>query len=57
MHLQQVDEEAVAADVATKALNADEAGVDRKCGPLTYRPADMDAVVKERKKAAAASEP
>ena len=55
LHLQQVDEEAVAADVATKALNADQAAVDQKCGPLTYRPADMDAVVKERKKAAAAS--
>ena len=54
-HLQQVDEEAVAGDVATKALNADQAAVDQKCGPLTYRPADMDVVVKERKKAAAAS--
>jgi len=53
VHLQQVDEEAVAADVATKSLNADQAAVDQKCGPLTYRPADMDAVVKERRKAAA----
>ncbi len=55
VHLQQMDEEAVAADAATKALNADQAAVDQKCGPLTYRPADMDVVVKERKKAAAAS--
>ena len=53
-HLQQVDEEAVAADVSTKALNADQAAVDQKCGSLTYRPADMDAVMKERKKAASA---
>jgi hypothetical protein len=52
VHLQQVDEEAVAADVATQSLNADQAAVDQKCGPLTYRPADMDAVVKERRKAA-----
>lgn len=55
VHLQQVDEEAVAADVATKALNADQAAADLKCGSLTYRPADMDAVVKERRKAAAAA--
>ena len=54
-HLQQVDDEAVAADAATKALDADQAAVDRKCSPLSYRPADMDAVMKERKKAAAAS--
>jgi hypothetical protein len=54
LHLQQVDDEAAAADVADKALNADRAEVDRKCGPLTYRPADMDAVMKERKKAAVA---
>jgi hypothetical protein len=57
VHLQEVDEEAAAADTATKALHADQAAVDQKCGPLTYRPADMDAVVKERKKTAAASAP
>jgi hypothetical protein len=56
-HLQQMDEEALAADVATKALEADQAAVDQKCGPLTYRPADMDVVVKERKKATSASAP
>ena len=54
-HLQQVDEEALASDAATKALNADQSAVDQKCGSLTYRPADMDAVTKERKKAAAAA--
>jgi hypothetical protein len=57
VHLQQVDDEAAAADVENKALNADQAAADRKCGPLTYRPADMDAVMKERKKATAASAP
>ena len=56
-HLQQSDEEATASDAATKAYAADRAAVDQKCGPLTYRPADMDAVTKERKKAAAASAP
>ncbi len=54
-HLQQVDDEAVASDAATKALNADQSAVDQKCGSLTYRPADMDAVMKERKKAAASA--
>ena len=53
VHLQQMDEEAVATDVAARALNADQAAMDQKCGPLTYRPADMDVVMKERKKAAA----
>ncbi len=55
LHLQQVDDEAAAADVANKAYAADQAAMDQKCGPLTYRPADMDAVTKERKKAAAAA--
>ena len=57
LHLQQVDDEAVASDVANKTWVADQAAVEQKCGPLTYRPADMDAVTKERKKAAAASAP
>ena len=56
-HLQQVDDEAAASDAATKTYAADRAAVEQKCGPLTYRPADMDAVTKERKKAAAASAP
>ena len=55
VHLQQVDEEAAAADAATNALNSDQTAVDQQCGPLTYRPADMDVVVKERKKAAASA--
>ena len=56
-HLKQVDDEAAASDAANKAYTADQAAADQKCGPLTYRPADMDAVTKERKKAAAASAP
>jgi hypothetical protein len=55
--LQQGDDEAAASDAATKAYAAERAAVDQKCGPLTYRPADMDAVTKERKKATAASAP
>ena len=57
LHLKEVDDEATASDAANKAYAADQAAVDQKCGPLTYRPADMDAVTKERKKAAAASAP
>lgn len=56
-HRQEVDDEAAAADTAAKAYAADRAAMDQKCGPLTYRPADMDAVMKERRKAAAASAP
>jgi hypothetical protein len=54
-HLQQADDEAAAAEVANKAYGADQAAADQKCGPLTYRPADMDVVTKERAKAAAAA--
>ena len=56
VHLQQVDQEAADADIAQKAYADDRAAADKKCA-LTYRPADMDAVAKERKKAAAASAP
>ena len=56
-HLKAVDDEAVASDAAQKAYALDQAAADQKCGSLTFRPADMDAVVKERKKAAAASAP
>ncbi len=55
LHLQQVDQEAADADAVAKAYAADQVAMDQKCGPLTYRPADMDAVMKERKKAAAVS--
>jgi hypothetical protein len=55
-HLQQVDQEADDADAAQKAYAEDRTATSKKCA-LTYRPADMDAVAKERKKAAAASAP
>jgi hypothetical protein len=53
-HLQQVDQEADDADAAQKAYTSDRAAATQKCA-LTYRPADLDAVTKERKKAAAVS--
>lgn len=52
-HLKDVEDEAITADATSKVYTADQAAADQKCGPLTYRPADMDAVMKERKKAAA----
>ena len=52
-HIQQVNQEAEDAEVTTKAYAADRAAADDKCAGLTYRPADIDAVSKERKRAAA----
>lgn len=43
------------AQTANDAYTADSATVDQKCVALSYHPQDIDAVVKERKKAAAAS--
>jgi len=43
------------AQAADDAYKVDSAGVDQKCVGLSYRPQDIEAVVKERKKAAAAS--
>lgn len=54
-HLRQVDEDLSDADVAASALAADKAAMDQKCGSLTYRPADVEAVNRERRKAAAPS--
>jgi len=51
LHLRQVDDEADDADAAARRYADDRAAADQKCA-LTYRPADMDAVAKERKKAA-----
>lgn len=54
-HVQQVDDEVSAAQATQAGIAADKAGMDQKCGALTYRPADVDAVDKERRKAAAAA--
>ena len=52
-HIQQANQDGDAADAANKAYLADRAAADDQCANLTYRPADIDAVAKERKKAAA----
>lgn len=54
-HVQQVDEAGNAAEAAAKAYSDDKTDKEQQCGSLTYRPADVDAVAKERKKTAAAS--
>ena len=54
-HVQQVDEEIAGAQATSRELEADKADRERKCGGLSYRPADLAAVDKERRKAAEAS--
>jgi hypothetical protein len=51
-HVQKAQQEQADIELATGVLATDRAGADHKCGALTYRPADMDAVTRERKKAA-----
>lgn len=60
-HVEQSDREADEIEKATTAYNADKAAAEQKCGALTYHPADVEAVNRERRKssavAAAASAP
>jgi hypothetical protein len=49
----EINEQADAADAMNKSYEADKQAMDDKCGHLTYRPADIDAVNKERKKPSA----
>lgn len=51
-HVQASEQAADDSQAASKALSADRADMDQKCASLTYRPADMDAVTRERRKAA-----
>ncbi|HEY8976019.1 MAG TPA: hypothetical protein VIN75_17515 [Burkholderiaceae bacterium] len=51
-HTRDLNQEAEAQEAGMKSLEADKADMDDKCGSLSYRPADIDAVNKERKKAA-----
>jgi hypothetical protein len=51
-HTHDLNQEADQQEASMKAFQADKADMDDKCGNLTYRPADIDAVNKERKKAA-----
>ena len=52
-HVQEAHQQEADITLASNVLATDKAAADQKCGALTYRPADMDVVSKERKKAAA----
>ncbi|MFL6626687.1 MAG: hypothetical protein ACJ8IK_13320 [Burkholderiaceae bacterium] len=52
-HTHDLNAEAEQQEAGMKTFEADKADMDDKCGNLTYKPADVDAVNKERKKAAA----
>ena len=51
-HTRELNAESDQQEASMKAFEADQADMDDKCGNLTYKPADIDAVNKERKKAA-----
>ena len=51
-HTHELNAEADQQDAGMKSFQNDKADLDDKCGNLTYKPADVDAVNKERKKAA-----
>jgi hypothetical protein len=51
-HTHDLNAEAEQQEAGMKSFEADKADMDDKCGNLTYKPADIDAVNKERKKAA-----
>ena len=51
-HTHDLNAEADQQDASMKTFQNDKADMDDKCGNLTYKPADIDAVNKERKKAA-----
>ena len=51
-HTHDLNAEADQQDAGMKSFQNDKADLDDKCGNLTYKPADVDAVNKERKKAA-----
>lgn len=55
VHVKQLNQEAQDSRAVSDAYNTDMVAVNRKCSSLAYRIDDMDAVLKERKKAAAAS--
>ncbi|MBW8759307.1 MAG: hypothetical protein JF586_17025 [Burkholderiales bacterium] len=51
-HTRELNEEAEAQEAGVKAFEADKAAMDDRCGGLSYRPGDVDAVNRERRKAA-----
>jgi len=53
LHVKQLNQDAADSQPASDAYNADMLAYNRKCSPLVYRVDDLDAVLKERRKAAA----
>jgi hypothetical protein len=51
-HTHELNAEAEQQEAGMKSFEADKADMDDKCGNLTYKPADIDAVNKERRQAA-----
>ena len=51
-HTHEINEQADAAEAMNRSWEADKLAMDDKCGNLTYRPADVDVVDKERRKVA-----
>ncbi len=54
-HVKQLNQDAADARPAADAYNADMVAFNHKCSALVYRVDDMEAVTKERRKAAAAA--
>jgi len=54
LHVKQLNQDAADSQPASSAYNADMLAYNRKCSSLVYRVDDLDAVLKERKKAAKA---
>jgi len=55
LHVKQLNQEAADSQPANTAYNDDMVAFNHKCAKLVYRVDDMEAVMKERKKAAAAA--
>lgn len=53
-HVKDAEQAGADEEAATRLFSDDRADMDQKCGSLTYRPADMDAIAKERSRKAAA---
>ena len=54
-HMDEADAEVAKAEALGGQLSADKAAAGQKCGALTWRPADVEAVNSERRKAPAAA--
>jgi hypothetical protein len=55
VHSDETDLDVAKAEALAGALAADKAAMAQKCGTLTWRPADVDMVNRERRKASAAA--